>query len=115
MTWTGRGGQYIPVSVRRAVLQRSGGLCELRCSPDCHGVGCQYDHVVSLKSQGLERSDRRASADASQLLYVCVPCHRQKTQAQAMEGRRRNCPKNTEADHRIGRVKLPDGWQYAPR
>lgn len=52
---------------RRAVYVRSQGLCEAVCCEQCDGQGGQAHHI-RRRSQG-------GADDASNLLWVCGPCH----------------------------------------
>lgn len=112
MAGHGRWGQSgtIPVAVQRAVRRRDGDECQLRY-PGCTGVHEQFDHKVNLASRGIDRrNDKPKVAD---LQCVCVPCHKVKTQREAMVGRGL-APKPIEPDHRLGRVALPAAFRYRP-
>lgn len=63
--------RYVSAEVRRAVAVRADYLCEycLIAEEDTF-LGCEVDHVISLKHGG--------SSEAENLAYACVFCNRQK-------------------------------------
>lgn len=65
---------------RRDVLKRANYRCEIR-GPKCLGAASIGDHVVPWAQGG--------SNDLSNGQASCVPCHDEKTQAEAAYGRNR--------------------------
>lgn len=66
---------------RKAVLERDGYLCQAG-GPGCLGRATQADHIVAVELGGEELDLANGQA-------LCDPCHKVKTQADAMEGIRR--------------------------
>jgi len=58
----------IPVAVKRAVLARSGGMCE---ADGCKNVGKEFEHRVPVALNGKNTEEN--------LWLSCRECHRQKT------------------------------------
>ena len=48
--------------------ERTGGLCEVRLSPDCNGQGCEVHHGAKKKTNA-----QRYFLEAH--VYTCRPCH----------------------------------------
>lgn len=113
MPWQGNGrgtSTHIPRRVRRAVILRDQGQCQLGYV-GCTGVYEELDHVVGVAARGL---DRMQTLTVDELQCVCRPCHKKKTAWQAKVGRGLGeC--EPERDHRRGAVALPSGFRYAPR
>jgi hypothetical protein len=62
---------YVSVDLRHFVATRAEYLCEYcLIHEDDTFVGCQVDHIISVKHGG--------STDADNLAYACAPCNRQK-------------------------------------
>lgn len=85
MAWTN--GTHRPPSAewqatRRAVIRRSGSLCEVifngvRCGQPAHEV----DHIINKAAGGGD--------DLANGQMICPSCHRRKTQAEAVAGKAR--------------------------
>lgn len=58
---------YIPVELRRLVVERADRLCEYCLISEAESLGCQFDHIISLKHGGLTTEDN--------LAYACVFCN----------------------------------------
>jgi hypothetical protein len=86
MTWSrNSSGSHIPDAVVLEVRVRDKDRCQLAL-PGCTGWYQQLDHKDNLAALGIGRDDPRAN-DPRALQCVCVSCHKQKTQAEAMRGR----------------------------
>jgi hypothetical protein len=83
----------------------------LRYAGICIGKHQEFDHIESVTAQGIRRSDAQT---IDQLQCACRPCHKKKTQQQAMLAKG-IAPQHIEKDLRLGRVDLPTGFRYAPR
>jgi hypothetical protein len=60
---------YVPVALRRAVIQRAGGLCEYCLLHESDGyVGFEVEHIIAEKHGG--------ATSAENLAYACVACNR---------------------------------------
>lgn len=59
-----------PLSVRRAVLERSRGFCE-RCGVSCDNRPSELDHVVPYALGG--------KSTLANAMLLCLPCHRLKS------------------------------------
>lgn len=111
MTWgNGNPKSQITRAVAQAVRRRDGDACQLMY-PGCKGVHEQFDHKANLAGQGIARANDRPTVD--DLQCVCKPCHKVKTQREALIGRGL-APKPIERDHTIGRVDLPPTFRYRP-
>lgn len=99
MSRWGQGGG-VPARIRRLVLERDGYRCQLRLFGYCSGRAEEVDHTVSLGTLGIHRRDPRAN-DPNLLAAVCIPCHRRKSQREALEATRKY-----HAD-RASRLRLP--------
>ena len=66
---------------RKRVLARAKGICQIR-GPGCTYRALEADHIVPV-AEGGDDSDANGQA-------VCVACHRAKSQAEAIRGRRRS-------------------------
>lgn len=87
MAWAnGRPGSNIPESVKRTIRHRQHDQCAGYDPTLCTGSLDEYDHIVNLKTTGTARAHAN---DPDLLQGLCVPCHRAKTQAEALAGRRR--------------------------
>lgn len=78
----------IPAKIRKAVHDRSGGLCEMKVEGVCTGRAQQIDHIKN-RSQG-------AGHTLDELQDSCEPCHRFKTE-------------NPNAAHELGIYRR--GWE----
>ena len=87
MAWKasrGRAGRRaVPAAVLRAVRMRDNDECQLRYSC-CTGQFDHLDHKRNLASQHLSRRD---PITMDELQCVCAPCHKVKTQREAVAGR----------------------------
>jgi 5-methylcytosine-specific restriction enzyme A len=63
---------------RAKALQRDAHMCVVR-GPRCLGRADQVDHVISVANGGTD--------DLPNLASTCKPCHDEKTQREAREGR----------------------------
>ncbi len=92
MAWGNHSGSHIPPRVKNFVRKRDNGECQLRFD-GCTVVGEEFDHIANIASLRIPRSQ----ANAPELLQlVCSACHKKKTQAEAMAGRRKHLrPKPT--------------------
>ncbi|MGK7872926.1 MAG: HNH endonuclease [Xenococcaceae cyanobacterium] len=62
---------YIPVELRRLVVDRADHLCEYCLISEADlASGCQVDHIISLKHGGLTAADN--------LAYACIFCNLEK-------------------------------------
>jgi 5-methylcytosine-specific restriction endonuclease McrA len=87
MAWANdKTGSNIPAAVKREVLNRDGGQCQLRY-PVCTGAHEIFDHVHNLAARGIDRRDDKPTAD--DLQCVCRSCHKWKTALEARAGRQR--------------------------
>lgn len=63
--------RYVSAEVRRLVAERAGRLCEYcLIGEDDTFLGCEVEHIISLKHGGSSAPDN--------LAYACVFCNRQK-------------------------------------
>lgn len=70
----------ISPKLRRRVLARDGGRCQIRW-PGCLGEGVEVDHIIPHSEGG--------SIDLENLQAVCIACHKHKTQTEAQRARTR--------------------------
>lgn len=86
MTWGE--GSNIPKRIKDQVRRRDGALggCQLAYPGICTGLIEEFDHVVGLADQGLERLTVRSAIEVQ---GVCSPCHTEKTKRQQQTGRDR--------------------------
>lgn len=61
----------IPVAVKRAVLKRSGGICE---ADGCNNAGKDYEHRIPVALDGENTEEN--------LWLACRECHSEKTRKQ---------------------------------
>ncbi|ATQ75077.1 HNH endonuclease [Massilia violaceinigra] len=89
--------------VRKVVMERDGGLCQVCLKAGRYGViAYAVDHIISkAKCAALRWSDARTD-DPSNLQAICAPCHEVKTEAEQGKAKR---PKVV-----IG----IDGWSVTP-
>lgn len=85
MVWQNGGrGSNIPDSTKRIVRARQNNCCAGHDASVCTGLIDEFDHVINVKSLGIDRSQ----ANHPDLLQgLCKPCHKKKTQAEAQAGR----------------------------
>jgi 5-methylcytosine-specific restriction protein A len=69
------------VKIRRQVLSRDKGLCQVCLAAGRYRPAKAVDHVVSKSAGG--------SDDERNLQSICDPCHKAKTAAESAEARRR--------------------------
>ncbi|WP_432443779.1 HNH endonuclease [Paenarthrobacter nitroguajacolicus] len=69
---------------RLAVLQRDNFTCQLKLN-GCTVKATQADHKHNVKSGGAEHDVNNGQA-------ACTNCHKQKTQAESLQARRRRGP-----------------------
>ena len=87
MAWAnGSPGSNIPTAVKRTVRTRQGNRCAVHDSTVCTGSLDEFDHIVNVKTQ---RVDRRHANDPNGIQGLCVPCHKVKTQAESLAARSR--------------------------
>lgn len=78
---------------RRQILDRDGGLCQLRLL-GCTTTATQVDHIQGHAQGG--------SDDHANLRAVCQTCHRQVTSKQGTEARRRRPTEKRSAERHPG-------------
>lgn len=61
---------YISVELRRLVVARADDLCEYCLIAEADTLGCQVDHIISVKHGGATTADN--------LCYACIFCNLQK-------------------------------------
>lgn len=84
--WQGRTtgqGRYVAPRVKAQVRKRDK-TCRLAYPGICTGAIDEMDHPDGLAAQGKRRTSVLDPADVQ---GVCIPCHRHKTQQQALAGR----------------------------
>lgn len=82
----------IPVAIKRAVLARSGGMCE---ADSCDNVGKEFEHRIPVALGGDNTLEN--------IWLACRACHREKTSNEDM-------PRIAKAERQAGRK-----GQYARR
>jgi 5-methylcytosine-specific restriction protein A len=83
---TDRGYGYAWQQLRKRILSRDCGLCQIK-GPGCRFVAREVDHVVN-KATAREKGWTDAQIDAeSNLQSACEPCHRAKTEREGGGGR----------------------------
>lgn len=84
MPWNnGRRKVYIPVAIRRAVDQRSGGECEAK-KPGCLiDSQLEYHHIIGVE---VFEGPIEALNSEDNIARLCHHCHNLETQAQARVG-----------------------------
>ena len=80
------GKSHIPEQVKRTVRTRQHHRCMVIDPHVCTGHIDQFDHIINVKTLGV---DRRDANDPDNLQGLCTPCHKVKTQAEAKAGRNR--------------------------
>ncbi len=58
---------YVSLQLRRLVASRADYLCEYCLIPESDSLGCEIDHIISVKHGGLTTEDN--------LAYACVFCN----------------------------------------
>lgn len=87
MAWVNGGpGSKIPIGVKREVADRQHHQCATHNPQVCTGAIDEYDHIINVKALGI---DRAHANDPSNIQGLCIPCHKDKTQGEAAEARRR--------------------------
>lgn len=76
----------IPVAIKRAVLARSGGMCEAQ---DCDRVGKEFEHRVPVALNGKNTEEN--------IWLACKTCHRKKTSEQDL-------PRIAKANRQAGKT-----------
>jgi hypothetical protein len=64
----------VPVDVRAQLVERSGGLCEIRL-PGCHGRGLDPAHRITQKAGGRHGAARLRHDRLSNVIFSCRSCH----------------------------------------
>lgn len=77
---TARGYGWDWQVLRKAILSRDHGLCQVCWAAEVVTVAREVDHIVSKKLGG--------SNEPSNLQAICTPCHKIKTQTEAAHGSR---------------------------
>lgn len=87
MAWTnGAPTNRIPAATKRRVRARQGNRCNTIDPTVCTGTIDEYDHIINIKTLGI---DRAKANDIDNLQGLCAPCHKVKTQREAQAGRNR--------------------------
>lgn len=87
MTWTNGGpGSKIPAAVKREVRERQQGQCNTIDPNVCTGRIDEFDHIINVKTLGI---DRALANDPAGIQGLCRPCHTVKTQAESLAARTR--------------------------
>jgi hypothetical protein len=95
MVWVNGGpGSKIPIATKRTVNTRQHNRCAVFNPTLCTGSIDEYDHIVNVKAQ---RVDRRQANNPSTIQGLCLPCHKAKTQGEAIAARSRG--KRTPPTH----------------
>lgn len=83
MNWTGhlRAGTAAHKTWRKQVLARDKGTCQIN-GPGCQHRALEADHIIPIAEGG-------AAHQLSNGQAVCVPCHKRKTQQEALRGKQR--------------------------
>lgn len=95
MPWTSGGTSRTGTAAhkrwRTAVMRRDNNTCQERRS-GCLRVAAHADHIIPVAEGGAEYDPANGQA-------ICVPCHRAKTQEEAMRGRARRSRWRPERRH----------------
>ena len=87
MAWTNGGpGSKIPDRIKRTVRTRQGNRCNTIDLHVCTGTIDEFDHIVNVKTLGINRADAN---DPDNIQGLCRPCHTVKTQTEARAGQNR--------------------------
>lgn len=98
MVWErNKTGSNIPTSVKRVVHDRQHGICATYDPTVCVGTIDEYDHIVNVKTTGMQRKQLERDPDLFQGL--CQPCHKAKIQREARDGQRRRSGKRRPRPH----------------
>lgn len=85
-TSTERGYGYAWQQLRKRILSRDCGLCQIK-GPGCGFVAREVDHIVN-KATARQRGWTEAQIDAeTNLQSACTPCHQAKTRQEGGGGR----------------------------
>jgi len=83
---TERGYGYAWQQLRKRILNRDAGLCQIK-GPACRFVAREVDHKVN-KAKAREMGWTEAQIDdETNLQSCCEPCHREKTRVEGCAGR----------------------------
>lgn len=74
----------VPARVRKALAERSGGLCEV-AQPGCARVATDFSHRLRTGMGGRHGAAARAHHVLSNALAACRPCHAARLHAQPKE------------------------------
>lgn len=81
MAWTNGGpGSKIPEWIKRAVRESQQGQCNTIDPNVCTGQIDEFDHVINVKTLGI---DRAHANDLNNIQGLCTPCHTVKTQGES--------------------------------
>lgn len=87
----GYGSQW--EKLRKLVIERDKGLCQICLKQGRYTPGKDVDHIIS-KAEAKRRGWTQAQTDAlSNLAYACRPCHLAKTEAEQGKTKRAPLPK----------------------
>ena len=87
MAWANGGpGSKIPAAIKRTVRQQQHDTCRTIDPTVCTGAIDEYDHIVNVKTLGINRPDAN---DENNIQGLCKPCHKVKTQREATAGHNR--------------------------
>lgn len=83
-----RGYDYAWQQLRKRILSRDGGLCQIK-GPGCEYVAREVDHIIG-KAKASSMGWTRAQTDAeTNLQSACKPCHSAKSEAESAAARGR--------------------------
>lgn len=82
----GQPASNIPIAVKRTIRARQHNRCAVFEPTVCVGTLDEFDHIVNVKTQ---RVDRQQANDPNGIQGLCVPCHKVKTQAESLAARSR--------------------------
>ena len=76
--------QKIPAAVKREVRDRQHDQCATYDPNVCTGVIDEFDHIINIKTLGIDRSQAN---DPAGIQGLCTPCHTAKTHGAAHRAR----------------------------
>lgn len=79
----GQGSTRAGRRARAKVLDRAGGMCEIRIPGICAGEASIADHIENIAALGILRRD---ATDPDLMQAACRPCHALKTRAEQRAG-----------------------------